>query len=1234
MQAADLLSLRDVDEKEKAILRTAVEELQMEGDDKLLIGKLHQQILELQIVDAKASRKESQLVEKSLKLESTIVQLEKEIDDRDSVIFHLRMEQKSRTRTLQRSLSDLRTRLAGTVILDKYERACNRFRDIHARKRELDERLTTLSTEKYELEERLAETTERTRSLEELVDALKAQDSSAERITAWHRKMSVLQLAELRLQRELAREREAAQSTKRELAESLARLNALEEDYVGLQSETDAREIKWEQELEAALSAAEQEREQVLDHATAMEIKDILPDRSLPIGQQLEHALRTLAERNRIVKVQETKLSKLEETVRSVENELMQSKADFTNLQLKLVETQAPKSSPEQAGSATHVDPPSAKSDISRQREADAVRVAKASVSAMQDQLTAKDALIEKYRTMLTQVRAEMEAHKADHAAALQERTDQINALNDRELNRLRKPHVSSQGDVPGADSIDDANNAVVELTAMLSAKEVEIGGLQRQIKEITKEAESGRTEIKHLRALFDDKQREIDDTISKLKVTEGRLAEVLRQAAEPNEADTALIAKLQKELSFKATQASELTRTIQELRQSMVETAENTARKIFTRQDVGGDIEQLVHGRTKDLSRKIANLEAKLQSATSHAAQENRTLTAQHAGEVREWRAKVEKLAKERDVLKREVASARAAPTSRKSSSGSIAPPLATLTQEKWEVEKRLQRRIDTLREKLQAKTKEAADVTKTLTTMRETLHRTEREKTRLQHKVQSMSTQLTSVQKLEGGPSTQDGEKTLARAEDLETLRRKMFEMETELTGYKQRANQPNNELLQARQEARQLQARIVMLEEMKTTASDADKTSSQASLVMVLENRLRDAVAKFERTEMEKVQTETSLAQAKFDQAQAVEAQQRLTRRLQELEEYVQEIKSAERERGRTSSDFEIKISGATFSLGKMRNAALSLADQPAPVLLTIVEHVARICERLRLENESFKKHGSTHTRYMDAVREIKRLKGEIAESEESKRAADQAGRKSAVVEEENAKLRKQARTHRERQLKAAARANEMEAANAELERELEGLRKAVIGNTSSDSRGHTDQLEERVKELTAELAERDAMVQNLLSPDKSETGRLAAETRKLKNEVEMWRSRSSKLTEELSAVTTRQRGSPSPTNREIEWVAQQKQAREDILALHKKLEAKEKQNEELQEELSAFDPAFFEELSDLKWNYSEAIRVNVQYEEVIRDFSGKLGLDPKAYLANPSDAEDAGGSASNE
>ena len=37
----------------------------------------------------------------------------------------------------------------------------------------------------------------------------------------------------------------------------------------------------------------------------------------------------------------------------------------------------------------------------------------------------------------------------------------------------------------------------------------------------------------------------------------------------------------------------------------------------------------------------------------------------------------------------------------------------------------------------------------------------------------------------------------------------------------------------------------------------------------------------------------------------------------------------------------------------------------------------------------------------------------------------------------------------------------------------------------------------------------------------------------------------------------------------------------------------------------EELDAFDPAFFEELEDLKFNYQEAVMLNVKYEGMLKN-----------------------------
>ena len=47
-------------------------------------------------------------------------------------------------------------------------------------------------------------------------------------------------------------------------------------------------------------------------------------------------------------------------------------------------------------------------------------------------------------------------------------------------------------------------------------------------------------------------------------------------------------------------------------------------------------------------------------------------------------------------------------------------------------------------------------------------------------------------------------------------------------------------------------------------------------------------------------------------------------------------------------------------------------------------------------------------------------------------------------------------------------------------------------------------------------------------------------------------------------------------------------------------------------QLKEELSAFDPAFFEELEDLKYNYKVSIERNVLYERQLKQLSSQFGV----------------------
>ena len=54
-------------------------------------------------------------------------------------------------------------------------------------------------------------------------------------------------------------------------------------------------------------------------------------------------------------------------------------------------------------------------------------------------------------------------------------------------------------------------------------------------------------------------------------------------------------------------------------------------------------------------------------------------------------------------------------------------------------------------------------------------------------------------------------------------------------------------------------------------------------------------------------------------------------------------------------------------------------------------------------------------------------------------------------------------------------------------------------------------------------------------------------------------------------------------------------------------------------QLRRELDAFDPSFFEEVEDLKFNYQEAVKRNIQYEEQITRLSQQLGGSPPTFHA---------------
>ncbi|KAL0024417.1 hypothetical protein WJX77_000946 [Trebouxia sp. C0004] len=66
-------------------------------------------------------------------------------------------------------------------------------------------------------------------------------------------------------------------------------------------------------------------------------------------------------------------------------------------------------------------------------------------------------------------------------------------------------------------------------------------------------------------------------------------------------------------------------------------------------------------------------------------------------------------------------------------------------------------------------------------------------------------------------------------------------------------------------------------------------------------------------------------------------------------------------------------------------------------------------------------------------------------------------------------------------------------------------------------------------------------------------------------------------------------------------------------QEIAALRERLALIETENADMREELSAFDPAFFDEIEDLKYDHHQLQLQCTEYESIVRELSAQLGID---------------------
>ncbi|KAJ3239734.1 hypothetical protein HDU81_005450 [Chytriomyces hyalinus] len=586
-QTADLLHLRSQDEKEKAILRATIQELQMEGDEKLLIGKLHHHILALQMSESGAMRKLDVQQSKCLRLESRVVKLERAIDDRDSIIFQIKMDSRNSLRLLQKAVSEMRARLAGHVTLEKHERVCAVARHLDSRKLECEEKVKFFESQIRGFQDQVAERELSIQQLNELIDSLKPSANASERIISWQSRMATLQVANLRLLRDLDFQRQAKLGAEANLEEHMSRVNALEDQLVSAQIEADNRQLEWEkrqEDMETIVQQLETEREQIFHAASLADVSEMrgfvfvfgsvmsdppgqqlkhsLPDRSLPVSHQLEAALRMLVERSRLLTAQEIKISGLEKRIAKLKeklthagNKMAEKDSHITELRINVARNDL-----REGEGFTEYDNKTRM--LVRKREGEAMKNAQEVINSLQRQLSKKEELVERYRDMITENRKEAAQQKEVEKAEISNLTEVINTLNDRQVNKLKNPHE------------EDELAALREKYAKVKEKFLALR------EESDTEIANLREELSIRNASHHEYETQIEALKRDLHMNEKELA-LAAEAADESIKSRGLqeqISKLEREIAKRDHKISNMGKAIHQLKETLIKTAEEAA--------------------------------------------------------------------------------------------------------------------------------------------------------------------------------------------------------------------------------------------------------------------------------------------------------------------------------------------------------------------------------------------------------------------------------------------------------------------------------------------------------------------------------------------------------------------------------------------------------------------------------------------------------------------------------
>ncbi|NWV60138.1 CE290 protein, partial [Malurus elegans] len=1276
-------------DKEVESLRMQILDYQAQSDEKAVIAKLHQDIIALQGSESVAVGKLEKFKLKLQKMEIHNLRLEQKLDERDQALYFARLEGRNRAKHLQQTVQSLRRQFSGALPLAQQEKFSKTMIQLQNDKLKILEEVQHAQQECRNAENRALELELKLKSLEELVSALK-DTRGAQKVIEWHMKMEELHLQELKLSRELIKQKEEVKYLRNIISEYECTISNLEEEIVQQNKFHEERQMAWDQrevELQRQLDQYDHQQNEIL--STALKLEEAtgsVPDPSLPIPQQLELALRKIQEHIRTIMETRATCRSLEEKLKEKETALWKAEQNvlsrdkvINELRLRLPATSEEK----------------IMAELSKQQDDSeyhhAIKIAHQTIANMQARLIQKEEVLKRYQHMLAKAREEQEEIAKKYEEDIRVLYQKLDLYTDNSLNKFKETAL----ELGKKTSISVANSEYFHhLEQTVAEQDNSLASLVGKLKKTSSDLEKQKqitvmkiNEFETIRAQLQEKhtvdveqmKKEANELRNSLSQKEKELANVKAeleiQKEANNRAPTAtmknLVEQLKSQLAIKENQQKALSKALLELRAEMAAYAEQQIISAASQKEAYMNVQEIVDKQTKGLMTQIEELNNQITKLTDNLkiSKNKETSLSNERDELNQELQKKEKafakilrekneMEKENEELKnriRRLSSSIQSKADEQNLIDVLQKKIKKLESElekkceetekkgerehksskeeiiRWDEGKKWQIRMEGVRNKLREKEKEADALSKQLNTLKEIYTKTEKEKIALQKKLKTTGVTVDRVVEI----------RATETEKEVEELRKRNLELENEVAHMRTLQALPRDSAVE------DLHFKNQYLQE-KLHALQRQCSRETFSRPLTSGKGSSDQYRREQEVLKENLRLSSENIELRFQLEQANKDLPRLKDQVDDLKEMCELLK-------KEKADAERK-------LGSFRGAGRS--GKTVPELEKTIGLMKKVVERVQRENEELKKAPAvvSNEKLLGLEQENERLKSEM-----EKMKLDLKGQLSTRYESktkgleklitENERLRKELRKEADNGEKLRIEKSNLEILNEKLNVQLEEtIKKLNLAENQldgADSRSWksivTRMQEAKLKEMEMDIAKKTQSIANLKRLLQEATERehntdknlqyLKEQIELLKHlpegtgteqnlikELQLLRLTNSQLEKEKAELVHQmEEGSEGPAAGHNEIVEKDKidKLMTEMADLQSQLEASELEKQQLKEEtnelrkeLETYNPSFFEELEDLKYNYNEEVKKNIILEERLKQLYEEFGIQDSA------------------